>query len=122
MNKKSQDNSIRVDNPWLQLIADGTKPVEGRAGPLSKFADWVGKPAQFYSDGDHPMIVRVIVVAVRHYDNLYDYLAGEDWQVVAPHLTSLEETIAAYHEFYSDEDIARRGGMNAIAVVPIMRI
>lgn len=119
MDKKSQDNSLQVDDPWLQLIADGQKHVEGRSGPLSKFADWVGKPAQFHNNN---LIVRVIVVAVRHYDNLYDYLAGEDWQVVAPHLTSLDETIEAYHEFYSDEDISRRGGMNAIAVVPVALI
>lgn len=114
--RKQTSNGLQVDEPWLEMIRTGLKRVEGRVGPISRFEEWVGSPAQLYSS---EQTLRVMVVAVRHYDNLYDYLAGEDWSVVAPHLDSLEEVIRGYHEFYSDEEIERRGGMNAIAVVPL---
>lgn len=116
MSTKKSILSLRVNEPWLLQIFLGRKRVEGRSGSADKFADWPGRIVRFFSN---ERTVRVIVIAVRHYDTLYDYLAGEGWQAVAPHLTSLEDTIAAYHEFYSDEDIARRGGMNGIEVRPI---
>lgn len=119
MNKKTISNVLRIDEPWFSLIRSGAKRVEGRRGTLNKFNDWVGQFAVFHSDVDS---LRVIVTAVRHYNNLYDYLAGEDWHIVAPHLSSIEETISAYHEIYTDTDILVRDGICAIEFIPLDHI
>lgn len=104
---------LKVQEPWLEQIRIGKKKVEGRSGPADKFSQWVGNVVSFVSE-DQSFLVKVI--AVRHYDTLYDYLNNEDWEKVAPHLSSYQETLNEYHKFYDDKKIASVGGMNAIEI------
>jgi ASC-1-like (ASCH) protein len=105
---------LKVDEPWLSLIATGAKTVEWRSGPADQYTPWIAQTVAFY----HPdsMTLFVKIVDVRHYDTLYDYLDAEGFQAVAPHLATYEETVDAYHAFYSDVSIRERGGMNALQV------
>jgi len=104
---------LHIREPWLELIRTGKKTVEGRPGPKSKFSRWIGKDLKLIS-GKQEVIVSVI--DVHHYDDLNSYLDGEGWEKVAPHLKSREETLQAYHQFYTDNDIKTRGGMNGIVL------
>lgn len=106
-------NKLHVKEPWLTEIAEGRKTVEGRAGPLRKFKKWIGQIVTFYSNKQS---IKVKVKDVRHYDDLYKYIDGEGIDKIAPHLKSKQEVVKAYHEFYSDENIKKRGGMNGIEV------
>jgi len=109
----SQKLVLSVQEPWLEQIRIGKKKVEGRSGSANKFLQWIGKEATFVSKSQS---VRVKVINVRHYNSLYDYLDKEGWEMVAPHLTSYNETIDEYHKFYSDKKIQSVGGMNAIEI------
>lgn len=102
---------LNVSEPWLWLIATGRKRVEGRHGKADKFAP--GRMV-FWSSARS---VNVRVVAVRHYSTLREYLDGEGWRTVAPHKNSYEEALGAYHEIYSDAQIAEAGGINALEIV-----
>jgi ASC-1-like (ASCH) protein len=102
-----------VNEPWLSSIRDGMKTVEGRAGPLIEFSGWVGKKAKFYSK-EQELIINVL--EVHHYATLNDYLNAEGWQNAAPHLSSFEETVNAYLQFYPEDYIRDHGGMNGIIV------
>lgn len=106
--------SLHVRPPWLAEIASGRKRVEGRAGPKSKHAAWVGKTVRLYND-HQSLLARV--VAVRNYPTLGEYLEAEGWRRVAPHLGSLAEAEEAYRSlpgYESDEAVQLRGGINAI--------
>lgn len=102
-----------VNEPWLTAIREGTKPVEGRAGPREAFAGWIGKEIRLYSKLQE---VIVKVSGVHHYDTLDDFLNGEGWQKAAPHLKSRKTTVDAYLGFYPGDTIAKEGGMNGILI------
>ena len=104
---------MSVRDPWLGLIADGRKTVEGRAGPESKSRHLVGGRLTFFNDGGLVPEVATEVVAVRHYPDLYTYLDQEQRQA-APQFVSRDDAARAYHEFYPDRLIAERGGICAI--------
>ena len=104
---------LPVQEPWLSLIADGEKTVEGRAGPATKFAHFVGKRVKFVNK---KRVVYVEVIAVHHYKDLYSYLNEVEWHNAAPHLSSFKGTVAAYHKYHNDTEIANLGGINAIHV------
>jgi len=105
--------SLSVQEPWLELIETGRKVVEGRAGRTGQFDHWIGRTVRFYS---RDRIVDVRVIDIVYYATLYDYLDKEGWQNAAPHLLSRDQTIDAYHKFYTDRQIAQRGGMCAIRI------
>lgn len=104
---------LGVRDPWLFYIQIGKKTVEGRPGDVNKFRDWIGKTVKFVNK---TRSFPVKVVAVRHYSTLKEYLEAEGYDKVLPGIKSFDEAINMYHEFYSDEDIKKRGGMNGIEV------
>jgi ASC-1-like (ASCH) protein len=110
---RGQMFTLHVRAPWLEEIAAGRKTIEGRAGPASKFERLIGAPIILFSEQRQ---IIVTVTAVRHYPDLYSFIDGEGFKKTSPHLSSREETIAAYHEFYPDELVAERGGMCALQI------
>lgn len=117
----SSKNTMHVQEPWLDLIDQGEKTIEGRVGQLGKFDDKLNKVIVFFNEDK---FVPVELIDVRHYDTLEDYLLGEDWHEFAPHLDSLEEVRSAYQavtlpdgeKVFSPERIRRLGGINALEV------
>jgi ASC-1-like (ASCH) protein len=108
---------LPVCSPWLEEIAAKRKTVEGRPGSAARWVAWIGRPAEFYNAA---LIVKVRVVAIRHYATLPDYVAGEGWRVIAPHLGCDETALGVYRSsFYTDAAVVQRGGMNAIEVVVV---
>lgn len=105
--------SLPVRDPWLSYIQSGKKTVEGRTGHENKYKNWIDKEVIFFNKSKQ---VPVKVKAVRHYPDLYSYLDAEGYEKVHPGSKSLEQTVNAYHEFYSDEKIKLAGGMVAIEV------
>jgi ASC-1-like (ASCH) protein len=61
---------IFVQSPWMEKIAEGRKPVEGRNGPVSKWEKHINNNITWYNEKCE---VLTRVIAVRHYDNLDDY-------------------------------------------------
>lgn len=104
---------LYVTFPWGGLLASGVKTVEGRAGPLSKFSPWVGNCIRIHGGG---VAFNAVVVAVRHYATIEEYLEFEGWSRVAPHLADHADALKVYRNFYSDEHVKQKGGMNAIQI------
>lgn len=112
--------SLEVQDPWLEQIARGAKTVEGRRGPVEKFASAVGTNITLYND---KVSILVRVIKVLHFDDLYQYIDAIGIDKCAPHLNSREQVIDAYHNIgatkcypYTDENICKAGGMNAIFI------
>jgi ASC-1-like (ASCH) protein len=119
--------AMDVQQPWLDRIYDGSKTVEGRTGSIGKYDDIIGKVIEMYDPADQEFRFPVLIVAVRHYDTLDEYIRAEGWQNIAPHTGSMKATQQAYADIYmpsgngpvqvfSKERVAARGGINAIEV------
>lgn len=111
---------LEVKEPWLHQIAIGKKQVEGRRGPVEKFTSAVGSVITLYND---TLSIDVRVIKVEHFDDLYQYIDSVGIDKCAPHLGSREKVIEAYHNIgadkgypYTDENISKAGGMNAIFI------
>ena len=110
---------IGLQEPWLSEIESGRKTVECLIGPPGDCADWIGRPIAFVS---FERLVLTAVVGVRHYATLEDYIRGEGFTAVAPHVTSSAEALEAYaairtargDSVFSNKRILSGGGLNAI--------
>lgn len=107
------DNYIKlpVRDPWLYYIQIGNKTVEGRRGTHEKFASWINKKILLVNK---ERMIPVIVTDIKHYPDLYSYIDGEGVEKIAPQLSTKEQVIEEYHKFWSDDEIAKAGGMVAI--------
>jgi ASC-1-like (ASCH) protein len=125
-----------VQAVWFDEIAAGRKLVEGRAGPPHKYDAFLGKIICLRRGGDEVMSVLARVAAVRHYATLEQYIRGEGWDKIAPHLylpelsdTQLNmRTRDAYlaifapsvqpnradYQVFSPNRVSGRGGINAV--------
>ncbi len=111
---KNNLNRLHVSDPWLTLIKEGKKTIEGRKGNKDKYKSWTGNQAIFFNDN---MNLLVKIKDVRHYDTLYDYLKNEDLKIVAPHICDdYDQVVTAYHKFASDGEIFKVGGFNGIEI------
>jgi ASC-1-like (ASCH) protein len=111
--------NLFVNEPWLSNIRDGKKRVEGRAGALEDFSCWVGRQATFYNSKQK---VTVRILDVHHYGPLKEFLAFEGWANAAPHLRNMDESVAAYLQFYPGTYIDKAGGMNGIVISVVKKL
>jgi ASC-1-like (ASCH) protein len=58
----------------------------------------------------------VKVIAIRHYDNLLDYLLAEGIGRTLPGINNMQDALSEYHVHYSDESISTEGGINALEI------
>ena len=118
---------LDVQQPWFDQICSGNKTVEGRTGALGRYDAMIGQIIDMYDPAEPSFRFPVLIVAVRHYDTLNEYIDAEGWQRIAPHTGSNKNTMRAYADIYmpgadgpvqvfSSERVAQRGGINAIEV------
>lgn len=115
-NKINKDNMffLHISEPWLTLIKNGKKIVEGRKGDKNKFKKHISEYAIFFNKN---LAILVLIKDVRHYDTLIDYLNTEGLQKVAPQFgDNFDKVVEEYHKFGSDEEIEKVGGFNGIEV------
>ena len=62
---------------------------------------------------------KVVIVGTKHYETLYDLAADVDPETIVPGAKTLAEVIAFYRQWYTDEIIAKNGGLNALTVEPL---
>ena len=105
-----------IQKPWVDYVKSGLKTVEGRTGPLGRYN---GVTHLQIFGGDTPFLVEI--VEVRHYDDLFTYIAAEGYRVIAPHTSSNDQALVEYmnitkdnHHIFSQERVKERGGINAI--------
>lgn len=102
---------LHVADPWLYYIIQGKKLIEGRRGSEKQYSKWINKDVTFYNENSS---IKVKVIQIRWYPNLYDYLSSEGISNVVSGIDTFENAVKIYHQYYSDDDIIKSGGMCAI--------
>lgn len=88
--------SITVQEPYKSLILSGEKTVEGRLNK-GKFADLqIGDILQFEHTQEE-----LEVINLTPYPSFKAMLENEGLKHTLPRVTSIEEGIAIYHQFYT---------------------
>lgn len=106
--------NIHCDDPWFSLIQAGTKPVEGRKKTHSYTKIKAGDQIKF-SNGKDSFLADV--TEIRDYPSIEKYLEDVTIEKALPGVKSLEEALAIYYEWSSEEKI-RQYGFLGIFVKP----
>lgn len=94
------------DEPWFSLIRKGIKPVEGRKNTPKHQKIQAGDFINF-SNGKESFLA--VVLEIRTYASLEDYLKDATLQKALPGVSSIEEAIEIYHQWSSPEEIQQHG-------------
>lgn len=106
---------LTCDEPWFSFLRKGIKPVEGRKNSPKYQKIKVGDFIDF-SNGKENFLA--LVVEIRAYPTLEDYLKDVTFQKALPGVASFEEAIDIYHQWSTSEEIAKQGFLG-IFVKPI---
>ena len=115
--KKENDYGVFHNHrkePYFTLVRNGQKTIEGRL-----CREWYAKIAP----GDHVVVFNedetdsfeVKVIAVRRYQTFKEMLSAEGISNILPNARSLDEGVAIYRQFYSEEQ-EQKFGVVAIEV------
>jgi ASC-1-like (ASCH) protein len=103
---------IDVQARWFKELQAGNKTIEGKRDSRTWSGMKVGDRIVFESDGK---TFEMYVFAIRRYKTLLRYLAIEGLGRTLPGVLTIEEGIAQYLEYWTEEEI-RRDGILAIEV------
>jgi ASC-1-like (ASCH) protein len=98
--------NLICDEPWFSLIRQGVKPVEGRKNSPKYQNIHPGDFIDFSNGVEH---FRAIVLEIRVYASLEEYLNDVTYQKALPGITSLEEAVHTYHQWSTPEEIEQHG-------------
>eukprot|EP01105_Mastigella_eilhardi_P023786 TRINITY_DN6051_c0_g1_i1.p2 TRINITY_DN6051_c0_g1~~TRINITY_DN6051_c0_g1_i1.p2 ORF type:complete len:125 (-),score=40.54 TRINITY_DN6051_c0_g1_i1:65-439(-) len=95
--------------PWFSLLRDGRKTVEGRlnAGDCATLRP--GDRVRFARAPDGGEAFTASVDGTRAYPSFSSMLCAEGLQCVLPGVASVEEGVAVYRQFYSEEQERQHG-------------
>lgn len=93
--------SISVQDPWFSYISSGKKVVEGRL-KKNKFSLMVPGDTVEITNGEKRIVCTI--ASVKEYASFYEYLYHEGLDRCLPSVTSIEDGVNVYYEFYSKED------------------
>lgn len=116
-----------IQEPWLGLVLSGEKTVEGRAAPPGRWKNYMGEVLKLTEVKGGPARGRALVVEVRHYDTLDEYLDAE-WKKAAPQCATREEAKTAYLAVFMDggvqvfgpDRVRERGGIEAVELLLVV--
>jgi ASC-1-like (ASCH) protein len=103
---------IDVQSRWFLELRSGDKTVEGKRDSKTWSGMKVDDLINFRCEGQY-LLLRI--VDLRRYKTLKRYLTIEGLGRTLPGVLTLEEGIALYHEFWTEEEI-KRDGILAIEV------
>ena len=123
-----------IQQPWLDEVLTGRKTVEGRVLGRDRQSKWKEGDVVLVGHGpDDPDAQQAVVIRVRYYKSLIEYLENE-WQQAAPQCDTLEDAIHGYTQItttskgpnvdgavrgeqilaFGERRIATRGGLVAL--------
>lgn len=97
---------MTCDEPWFSFIRKGVKPVEGRKNSPKYQKIQVGDLIDF-SNGTESFLA--VVVEIKQYPLLEDYLKDVTFQKALPGVSSFEEAVNTYHQWSTPEEIQKNG-------------
>lgn len=108
-------HTIICDEPWFSYIRRGLKPVEGRKNSPKYQNIKAGDVIDFSNGNDN---FQAIVIEVRSYALLEDYLRDVTVQKALPGVTLFDEAINIYHQWNTPNEI-QEWGFLGIFIKPI---
>lgn len=112
---KTTKHKIICDDPWFSYIRNGLKPVEGRKNSPKYQKIKAGDVIDFSNGKDN---FQALVIEVKSYASLEDYLSDVAVQTALPGVTSMEDAINTYHQWNTPNEI-QEWGFLGIFVKPI---
>jgi ASC-1-like (ASCH) protein len=106
--------NIHCEDPWFSHIREGTKPVEGRKKTHTYAKIKVGDQINFTNGKD---CFLADVTEIREYETIEKYLDDVTLEKALPGVKSVEEALAVYYQWSSEEKI-RQYGFLGIFVKP----
>lgn len=107
--------NIHCDDPWFSYIQKGIKPVEGRKKTHSYTKIKAGDQIKF-SNGKESFLTDV--TEIREYASIENYLEDVSLEKALPGVKSIEEALAIYYQWSTEEKI-RQYGFLGIFIKPI---
>lgn len=107
---------INVSQPWFRHIKNGAKTVEGRLDKGKFHAMKPGTVLVIRSSNSGKTATVAVVTKVNKYQTFEQYLSREGLNSTLPGVTTIEQGVAVYRQFYSEED-ERQFGIAAIHIV-----
>lgn len=102
----------------MEGLASGEKRIEGKRNSTTWSGMRFGDHIIFSSGGDN-LEFRVVALRVyKGYDCLRRYLEAEGLRRTLPGVLTIEEGMALYRQYWSEEEIARDGVL-AIEIEPL---
>jgi ASC-1-like (ASCH) protein len=90
-----------VSEPWFSFIQQGLKTCEGRLQKGDFLHIQVGDTIIFSHD---TRSIRVQVLSLSHYSNFEHYLIHETLADCLPGVTSIQEGLDVYHQFFTERE------------------
>jgi ASC-1-like (ASCH) protein len=101
-----------LSEPWFSLVAEGKKTSEGRLN-TSCYAKLQQQDRILFHNGEGPERREVVVevVSTVQYDSFAELIVGEGLQHVlpSPDVETVEQGVAVYRRFYSEEAELKSG-------------
>jgi ASC-1-like (ASCH) protein len=95
--------SNRRIEPYFSFVKNGQKTIEGRLHKeeykLLKIGDHIIVQSREESDS-----AEIVVGDIRKYHSFQEMLQNEDLKKVLPEVETIEEGVAVYRKFYTDEE------------------
>lgn len=115
--KSRQPITIQLicDEPWFSFIRQGIKPVEGRKNSPKYQNIQPGDLIEFTNGKENFLS---LVIEVRGYTSLEDYLRDVTVSKALPNILSFEEAIKIYHQWSTPDEI-RKHGFLGIFIKPL---
>ena len=115
-NTTSVEYEKNMGEPWFSLIKAGLKKVEGRLNVGNvrdmKKGDYITFRNSY---SGFARVMRVRITSIGRYKSFEDYLCGEGLENALPTIDSIEEGIAVYRKYFSEED-EKKYGVAAIRI------
>jgi ASC-1-like (ASCH) protein len=93
-----------LQEPWFSLIKNGTKTIEGRLSRGLYATFQVGEVIVWKNDSDSSALpFQTLIKRISKYDSFRQMLEQEGIEHVLPTVASIEEGVAVYRRFYSEE-------------------
>lgn len=105
--------TLNLSGPWLDYLRSGKKKVEGRVRK---------KKYQNLQEGDYVLMKdqkqseRFLVLGIRRYQSIRQYLLMEGLRNTLPGVKSLEEGVKIYRQWFQEEQVQKLGFL-AIEVI-----
>ncbi len=96
-----------VREPWFTYLVNGTKTIEGRLNRGNFQHYQVGDYVTFYSDSNEEFICEILRRTT--YPSIAEYLETEGLPKTLPSISTIEDGVKIYRQFYSEEEESQYG-------------